>query len=69
MNFLKLEMTMPGYSAQSEIARTISDIDAEIAALETKLAKYRHIKQGMMQNLLTGRIRLVQPDSNTGAAA
>ncbi|MCC6922439.1 MAG: restriction endonuclease subunit S [Nitrosomonas sp.] len=69
MNFLKLEITMPSYSAQSEIARTISDIDAEIAAFEDKLAKYRHIKQGMMQNLLTGRIRLVQPDSKTGAVA
>jgi len=34
-------------------------MDAEIAALETKLAKYKQIKQGMMQNLLTGRIRLV----------
>lgn len=44
-------------------------MDTEIAVLEAKLAKYRHIKQGMMQNLLTGRIRLVQPDNNTGAVA
>ena len=35
------------------------DMDAEIAALEAKLAKARQIKQGMMQELLTGRIRLV----------
>ena len=69
MNFSKLEITIPGYSAQSDIARTISDMDAEIAALEAKLAKYRHIKQGMMQNLLTGRIRLVKPESKTGAVA
>jgi type I restriction enzyme S subunit len=34
-------------------------MDAEIAALESKLAKARLIKQGMMHNLLTGRIRLV----------
>lgn len=54
---------------QTRIATILSDMDTEIAALEAKLAKYRHIKQGMMQNLLTGRIRLVQPDSNTGAAA
>lgn len=54
---------------QTRIATILSDMDAEIAALEAKLTKYRHIKQGMMQNLLTGRIRLVQPDSNTGAAA
>lgn len=44
---------------QTRIATVLSDMDAEIAALETKLAKYRHIKQGMMQNLLTGRIRLI----------
>ena len=34
-------------------------MDAEIAALETKLAKAHQLKQGMMQELLTGRIRLV----------
>jgi len=34
-------------------------MDAEIAALETKLAKAHNLKQGMMQELLTGRIRLV----------
>ena len=54
---------------QTRIATILSGMDAEIAVLEAKLAKYRHIKQGMMQNLLTGRIRLVKPESNTGAAA
>lgn len=54
---------------QTRIATILSGMDTEIAALEAKLAKYRHIKQGMMQNLLTGRIRLVQPDSKTGATA
>ncbi|MXS84127.1 restriction endonuclease subunit S, partial [Nitrosomonas oligotropha] len=54
---------------QTRIATILSGMDAEIAALEAKLAKYRHIKQGMMQNLLTGRIRLVKPESNTGAVA
>jgi type I restriction enzyme S subunit len=34
-------------------------MDAELAALETKLIKARQLKQGMMQELLTGRIRLV----------
>jgi type I restriction enzyme, S subunit len=34
-------------------------MDAEISAIETNLAKYKLIKQGMMQELLTGRIRLV----------
>lgn len=49
----------PKLEEQTRIATILSGMDAEIAALETKLAKYRHIKQGMMQNLLTGRIRLI----------
>ena len=65
----KIEFSMPSKENQTRIATILSDIDAEIAALEAKLAKYQHIKQGMMQNLLTGRIRLVKPDNNTGAAA
>ncbi|HEC14035.1 MAG TPA: restriction endonuclease subunit S [Acidiferrobacteraceae bacterium] len=44
---------------QTHIVTILSDMDADIAALETKLAKIQHIKQGMMQNLLTGRIRLI----------
>lgn len=49
----------PTKAEQEAIASVLSDMDAEIAALETKLAKSRQIKQGMMQELLTGRIRLV----------
>lgn len=37
----------------------ISDMDAELTALEAKLAKSRQVKQGMMQELLTGPTRLV----------
>jgi type I restriction enzyme S subunit len=44
---------------QTAIATILSDMDTEIAALETKLAKTRSLKQGMMHNLLTGRIRLI----------
>jgi type I restriction enzyme S subunit len=44
---------------QTAIANVLSDMDAEISALETKLAKYRTLKTGMMQQLLTGKIRLV----------
>jgi type I restriction enzyme S subunit len=43
---------------QSAIAAILSDMDADTAALQAKLAKVRSIKQGMMQELLTGRIRL-----------
>lgn len=44
---------------QTQIAQTLSDMDAEIAGLEQKLDKYRKLKAGMMQNLLTGKIRLI----------
>ncbi len=49
----------PRVEEQAAIATILSDIDAEIAALEAKLSKARQIKQGMMQELLTGRIRLI----------
>ena len=48
----------PTKNEQQAIAAMLSDMDAAIAALETKVAKARNIKQGMMQELLTGRIRL-----------
>jgi type I restriction enzyme S subunit len=44
---------------QTAIAAILSDMDTEIAQLEMKLTKARYLKQGMMQELLTGRIRLV----------
>ena len=47
---------------QQAIAQVLSDMDSEIEELEKKLAKYQQIKQGMMQELLTGRIRLVDTD-------
>ena len=49
----------PTKAEQTAIAAILSGMDAEIAALEAKLAKARQIKQGMMQELLTGRTRLV----------
>lgn len=49
----------PSVEEQTAIAAILSDMDAEIAVLEEKLAKARSLKQGMMQELLTGRIRLV----------
>jgi len=54
-----LEFHAPGLSEQTAIATILGDMDTELAALESRLAKARHIKQGMMQELLTGRIRLV----------
>lgn len=49
----------PDAKEQTAIATILSDMDADIAALEQQLAKARGIKQGMMQELLTGRVRLV----------
>lgn len=45
---------------QTAIANILSDCDSEIAALEEKRDKYKEIKQGMMQQLLTGKIRLIK---------
>lgn len=58
-NFLELEIPLPPLEEQTHIASILSDMDAEITTLEAKLDKYKQIKLGMMQNLLTGRIRLI----------
>jgi|CXWL01.1.fsa_nt_gi type I restriction enzyme S subunit len=49
----------PSLPEQTAIATVLSDMDAELAALEARRNKTRDLKQGMMQELLTGRIRLV----------
>ena len=49
----------PKIVEQTAIATFLSDIDEEIAALEARFSKARQIKQGMMQELLTGKVRLV----------
>ena len=56
---LTLEIKLPTVEEQKAIAQVLSDMDTEIEALEEKLEKYKTIKQGMMQELLTGRIRLI----------
>lgn len=59
-NLLSLELYLPKDKAeQTAIAQVLSDMDAEIENLDQQLAKYKMLKQGMMQVLLTGRIRLV----------
>lgn len=56
----ELEIPIPkSEEEQTRIATILSDMDAEIAVLEKKLAKTQSIKQGMMQQLLTGKIRLI----------
>lgn len=57
--YRNVEITVPLPEEQHQIATILSDIDAEIEKLQQQLAKYKMIKQGMMQNLLTRKIRLV----------
>lgn len=58
--FENCQLTIPPTKEeQTAIANILSDMDEEIAALETKLTKARQIKQAMMQELLTGKIRLI----------
>ncbi|MCX7409703.1 MAG: restriction endonuclease subunit S [Planctomycetales bacterium] len=55
----RLLIQLPSLAEQTAIAEVLSDMDAELAALEQKRDKTRLLKQGMMQELLTGRTRLI----------
>lgn len=61
---LDVKLVVPEIDEQLAIVEVLTDFDADIAAVEARLAKARELKQGMMQALLTGRIRLVHPASN-----
>ena len=54
-----ITLTLPPHPEQTAIATVLSDMDLELAALEQRRDKTRALKQGMMQELLTGRTRLV----------
>lgn len=55
----KIPFLSPPFQEQQAIAQILSDMDSEIEALEQKRNKYISLKQGMMQELLTGKTRLV----------
>jgi type I restriction enzyme, S subunit len=55
-----VRIRLPELPEQTAIATILSDMDLEIGAIETKLTKARQLKQGMMHELLTGRIRLIE---------
>ncbi len=57
-----LAFATPSPKEQYAIAAVLSDMDAEVAALERHRDKVRAVQQGMMQQLLTGRVRLVKPE-------
>ena len=61
-DYQNIELPVPDFDEQLALASVLSDMDAETAALERRRDKTRAVKQGMMQQLLTGRMRLVEPN-------
>ena len=66
--FKEFEVRLPTYPEQQAIAAALSDMDAEIKALDVRRAKTQQIKQGMMQELLTGKTRLVSSQQAEASA-
>ncbi len=58
-NLQYISVPLPPLTEQKAIAQILLDMDSEIEALEKKLNKYKLIKEGMMEELLTGKVRLV----------
>ncbi len=56
---INITLSIPKIIEQRKIATILSNMDSEIITLENQLTKYKELKQGLMQNLLTGKIRLV----------
>lgn len=63
-DLFQLKVSLPPKEEQTAIATILSDMDAEIQALKQRLGKTRQIKQGMMQELLTGKTRLIKGESH-----
>lgn len=61
-NFMKSEIQLPEYEEQVKSANLLFDMDSEIETLEKELKKSKDLKAGMMQQLLTGKIRLISKD-------
>lgn len=59
----KIEILLPPLNEQITIAKILTDMDQEIAQLEKERDKYVQLKSGMMQVLLTGRVRLINPEN------
>ena len=62
-SFLDFLLSAPSLERQDFIACVLTDVDADLTTLTTRLHKARAVKQGMMQQLLTGKIRLPITDS------
>lgn len=63
--YQNLEIPFPGHDEQKEIISVLSDMDAEITTLERRHDKTRAVKKGMMQQLLTGKTRLIKTDAGS----
>ena len=61
-NLAHVEIELPSLTEQTAIAAVLSDMDAEIATVQRRRDKTRTVKQGMMQQLLTGRVRLLRSE-------
>ncbi|MBE9055802.1 restriction endonuclease subunit S [Sphaerospermopsis sp. LEGE 08334] len=59
INLKNIEIPIPPLPEQKAIAKILTEMDEEIEALEKKREKYKNIKQGMMQELLTGKTRII----------
>ena len=58
-NLLNLTLKLPSRTEQTAIAQVLTDMDKEIEVLEERKVKYENLKKGMMEQLLTGKIRLI----------
>ena len=67
-DFIHFSFTAPPVPEQKAIAQILYDMDTEIDALEQRLEKARSLKTGMMQELLTGKTRLIKTDKKQEAA-
>ena len=61
-DYQNTRLPIPEFDEQIALVSVLSDMDAEIAALEARRDKTRDLKQAMMQELLTGKTRLIQPE-------
>jgi type I restriction enzyme S subunit len=66
--FVNFQVALPSVDEQRAIAKVLSDADNEITALHARLDKARATKQGMMQEILTGRARMPIPDETDPAS-
>ena len=64
-DFVNFKFQAPNIKEQTAIVTILSDIDTEIQALHQRLEKTRDIKQGVMQHLLTGKVRLLDSSAKS----